>query len=200
MSKSCRRNDSGELDVFEAALYFSGEVNEASLIGIQRTRRWVTERRSVDTAPRPSREAMEVIFQPLTKSESKSKDKGERQPCPPGGKLANFIRSFFNQVISKKKASEYVEKHRKSRERCRKSTSLLLQREIWRDDRSYKATKKCCYENARAAPPGEALIAKGEWPYGKTEEEDGRGSDSSSDLFELQFTTLNSKSYLSQGP
>ncbi|KAG6522869.1 hypothetical protein ZIOFF_020024 [Zingiber officinale] len=164
MSKSCRRNGSGELDVFEAALYFSGEVNEASLIGIQRTRR-VAERRSVD-AP-PSREAMEVIFHRLTKSESKPKDRGDRQH----GKLANFIRSFFNLVISRKK------KQRKSRERDQKSN-------------------KCCYEK------GEALVAKGEW-HGKTEEEDGGGSDSSSDLFELRNYAMgvySSKPYLSQGP
>ncbi|XP_042452779.1 uncharacterized protein LOC122037386 [Zingiber officinale] len=177
MSKSCRRNGSGELDVFEAALYFSGEVKEASLIGIQRTRR-VAERRSVD-AP-PSREAMEAIFHRLTKSESKPKNRGDRQH----GKLANFIRSFFNLVISRKK------KQRKSRERDQKSTSLLSQREI-----SVKSNK-CCHEK------GEALVAKGEW-HGKTEEEDDGGSDSSSDLFELRNYAMgvySSKPNLSQGP
>lgn len=200
MSKSRRRNSSGELDVFEAALYYSGEVQEANLIGIQRA---VAEsRRSVDT---PGRETTE-LFQRLEKSDRQSKNKGERQPCP-GAKLASSIRSFFNQVISKKKASEYpLEKQakRSSRERCEKPTpSLPQQREALRDGRSAKSTDgyKRCMVNARAAaPPGEALIAKaGKWRGRTEEEEDGGVSDSSSDLFELESYAMgvcNSKSYL----
>ncbi|XP_074581230.1 uncharacterized protein LOC141837755 [Curcuma longa] len=163
MSKSRRRNSSGELDVFEAALYYSGEVHETNLIGIQRA---VAARRSVDA---PGRSETTELFQRLAKSDCQSKDKRERQPYA-GAKLANSIRSFFNQVISKKKSSEYLGKQakRSSREGCQKPTPLLSQRD---------ENEKRCMANARGNK-------EGEW-RGRTEE-DGGGSDSSSDLFELK--------------
>nr|XP_018680515.1 PREDICTED: protein BIG GRAIN 1-like E isoform X2 [Musa acuminata subsp. malaccensis] len=95
MSRSRRWNDSGELDVFEAALYFSGEVTDVDL-GLQRA--WRTERRGSDTPTEAT------LFHQPRKVESRFKDKKHKQPCSPGGKLANLVSSFFHQAASKKKS------------------------------------------------------------------------------------------------
>ncbi|CAL9151604.1 unnamed protein product [Musa hybrid cultivar] len=95
MSRSRRWNDSGELDVFEAALYFSGEVTDVDL-GLQRA--WRTERRGSDTPTEAT------LFHQPRKVESQFKDKKHKQPCSPGGKLANLVSSFFHQAASKKKS------------------------------------------------------------------------------------------------
>ncbi|RWW83614.1 hypothetical protein BHE74_00007872 [Ensete ventricosum] len=95
MSRSRRWNDSGELDVFEAALYFSGEVTDVDL-GLQRA--WRAERRGSDTP------AEATLFHQPRKVENQFKDKKHKQPFSPGGKLANLLSSFFHQAASKKKS------------------------------------------------------------------------------------------------
>ncbi|URD99383.1 hypothetical protein MUK42_32000 [Musa troglodytarum] len=95
MSRSRRWNDSGELDVFEAALYFSGEVTDVDL-GLQRA--WRAERRGLDTPTEAT------LFHQPRRVESQFKDKKHKQPCSPGGKLANLLSSFFHQAASKKKS------------------------------------------------------------------------------------------------
>ncbi|XP_010257962.1 PREDICTED: protein BIG GRAIN 1-like E [Nelumbo nucifera] len=105
-----RRNDSGELDVFEAARYFSGcnEVpglmNGASFS--QRNMReerqmWAGRRMSLDMPmrnPLPSESHHNI--------ESQIKEKKHKQPRSPGGRLASFLNSLFHQAASKKKKSK----------------------------------------------------------------------------------------------
>ncbi|XP_008785744.1 protein BIG GRAIN 1-like E [Phoenix dactylifera] len=102
-----RRQDSGEIDIFEAALYFAGGVDGAGLpgrIGHQRVMRedrvgWRAERKSLD-AP------MSIILpQECQRVENyDAKEKKGKQPSSPGSKLASFLKSIFHQTASKKKS------------------------------------------------------------------------------------------------
>ncbi|XP_004490241.1 protein BIG GRAIN 1-like E [Cicer arietinum] len=101
-----RRNDSGELDVFEAARYFSG-YNE--VVGYNNnstfTQKMIREERhrgriSLDM---PMRSLLPQQFHGVV--DKQMKEKKHKQPSSPGGKLASFLNSLFNQSMSKKKKS-----------------------------------------------------------------------------------------------
>ncbi|KAK2975937.1 hypothetical protein RJ640_008037 [Escallonia rubra] len=106
------RHDSGELDVFEAARYFSG-ANEVTghnhgTIFTQKTMReerqqtWRSGGRiSIDM---PMRSAISSQTQVMEKQIMK--EKKYKQPSSPGGRLASFLNSLFNQTSSKKKKSK----------------------------------------------------------------------------------------------
>lgn len=107
-----RRNDSGELDVFEAARYFSG-YNEAPTMMMMKEERssWRGGRISLDM---PIRNVLDQHAQhhhhhhhavDLNKQNMKEKIK-YKQPSSPGGRLASFLNSLFNQSGSKKKKSK----------------------------------------------------------------------------------------------
>ncbi|GMJ09581.1 BIG GRAIN LIKE 1 [Hibiscus trionum] len=103
-----RRNGSGELDVFEAAKYYSGHneaasYNRSTLISQKITRddRQPLKggRISLDVPTRRN-----PLLQHSHSSEKQAnKEKKHRQPSSPGGKLASFLNSLFNQTGSKKK-------------------------------------------------------------------------------------------------
>ncbi|GMJ04602.1 BIG GRAIN LIKE 1 [Hibiscus trionum] len=108
-----RRNDSGELDVFEAARYFSGYDTGSAYYNcatfsqrIMRDERqqqlWRGGRVSLDV---PMRHHIHPIVQPAHAAEKQNKEKKHKQPSSPGGKLASFLNSLFNQASSKKKKS-----------------------------------------------------------------------------------------------
>ncbi|KAI8527503.1 hypothetical protein RHMOL_Rhmol12G0080400 [Rhododendron molle] len=91
-----QRNDSGELDVFEAAMYFSDATEVYScrggIISLQ-----VPALRNASL----SNSQTQVMEKPvMTKGETKSNYK---QPNSPGGRIAHFLNSLFNQTGSKKK-------------------------------------------------------------------------------------------------
>lgn len=100
-----QRHNSGELDVFEAAGYFSGsnDINGAGFTPQPKMMRASGEM-SLDipvmsnkrsSIPAPSH------HQKVIKDEKKFK-----QPNSPGGKLASFLNSLFNQTSSKTKKSK----------------------------------------------------------------------------------------------
>lgn len=94
-----RRNDSGELDVFEAAMYFSDATEVYScrggIISLQ-----VPALRNASL----SNSQTQVMEKPvMTKEETKSNYK---QPNSPGGRIAHFLNSLFNQTGSKKKTKK----------------------------------------------------------------------------------------------
>ncbi|XWS34217.1 hypothetical protein CRYUN_Cryun21dG0021500 [Craigia yunnanensis] len=113
-----RRNDSGELDVFEAARYFSG-YNEAASYNcatftqkIMREERqpWRGGRISLDVPMRnPLPQQTHVV-------EKQIKEKKYKQPNSPGGRLASFLNSLFNQTGSKKKKSKSTTQSKKDEE------------------------------------------------------------------------------------
>ncbi|KAL5826225.1 hypothetical protein ACOSQ4_018022 [Xanthoceras sorbifolium] len=112
------RNDSGELDVFEAARYFSG-YNEAAgyhcgtysqKIMREDRQAWRGGRISLDIPLREPlpQHANTVSYQKQSHTIEKQlmKEKKYKQPSSPGGRLASFLNSLFNQSSSKKKKSK----------------------------------------------------------------------------------------------
>lgn len=107
-----RRNDSGELDVFEAARYFSG-YNEAPTMMMMKEERssWRGGRISLDM---PIRNVLDQHAQhhhhhhhAVDQNKQNMKEKIKyKQPSSPGGRLASFLNSLFNQSGSKKKKSK----------------------------------------------------------------------------------------------
>ncbi|WJX57516.1 hypothetical protein P8452_43067 [Trifolium repens] len=107
-----RRNDSGELDVFEASRYFSG-YNE--VIGYTNgsttfTQKMIREERlghkgriSLDM---PMRSLLPQQFHGGVDQKQLKEKKHNKQPSSPGGRLASFLNSLFNQSTSKKKKSK----------------------------------------------------------------------------------------------
>ncbi|KAL0430013.1 UNVERIFIED_CONTAM: protein BIG GRAIN 1-like E [Sesamum radiatum] len=96
------RNNSGELDVFEAARYFSG-ANEnpgySDFIDRPQGQR-AAARMSLD---------LPIMMNPInsdslpTDQKQPKENKKYKQPSSPGGRLASFLNSLFNQTTSRKK-------------------------------------------------------------------------------------------------
>ncbi|KAG9152147.1 hypothetical protein Leryth_019706 [Lithospermum erythrorhizon] len=120
MSKqsSHRKNDSEELDVFEAARYFSdfheipgyNNNNNVSTLAqkIMRDERqpWRGGRISLDMPNiRNSLVNSQTFCMENQTTTTKERNKC-KQPSSPGGKLANFLTSLFNQASSRKKKSK----------------------------------------------------------------------------------------------
>ncbi|PSR85005.1 Protein BIG GRAIN 1-like [Actinidia chinensis var. chinensis] len=98
-----RRNDSGELDVFEAARYFSEATEVSSTNGTTHTQKASRgERMSLDM-PLPLRETISLETNVIVGEKQNMKEKKYKQPSSPGGRLASFLNSLFNQTSSKKK-------------------------------------------------------------------------------------------------
>ncbi|XP_073301049.1 protein BIG GRAIN 1-like E [Primulina huaijiensis] len=102
------RNDSGELDVFEAAQYFSGAVDDQISGNFNNASNF--SHKVIGQGQRAARMSLDSTMQDditprdQTKDSYKSKEnKKHRQPSSPGGKLASFLNSLFNQTRSKKK-------------------------------------------------------------------------------------------------
>ncbi|RDX63013.1 Protein BIG GRAIN 1-like E, partial [Mucuna pruriens] len=105
-----RRNDSGELDVFEAARYFSGYSEVVGYTSSTFTQKIMREERhhhahrariSLDM---PMRSLLPQQFHGMEKQIMK--EKKHKQPSSPGGRLASFLNSLFSQSASKKKKSK----------------------------------------------------------------------------------------------
>lgn len=103
-----RRNDSGELDVFEAARYFSGYNEAVSYSGSTFSHKMMREDRHAHRArislDMPMRSLLPQQFHGMEKQVAK--EKKHKQPSSPGGRLASFLNSLFSQSASKKKKSK----------------------------------------------------------------------------------------------
>ncbi|KAK4260969.1 hypothetical protein QN277_004026 [Acacia crassicarpa] len=109
------RNDSGELDVFEAARYFSG-YNEA--VGYNNGCSGFTQKiimredhrhsghRGRISLDMPMRSLLPQHFHSLEKHGGGKEKKHNKQPSSPGGRLASFLNSLFSQSASKKKKAK----------------------------------------------------------------------------------------------
>lgn len=109
------RNDSGELDVFEAARYFSSAADQAVpayINGVREDRHQAARpaRRSLDVPimirsnpipPEYNHHHHHIIDQ--KQLIIKDQNKKFKQPSSPGGRLASFLNSLFNQTSLKKK-------------------------------------------------------------------------------------------------
>lgn len=105
-----RRNDSGELDVFEAARYFSGYSEVVGYTGSTTfTQKLMREERHAHrgriSLDMPMRSLLPQQFHGMEK-QIIMKEKKHKQPSSPGGRLASFLNSLFSQSASKKKKSK----------------------------------------------------------------------------------------------
>ncbi|XP_057481283.1 protein BIG GRAIN 1-like E [Actinidia eriantha] len=104
-----RRNDSGELDVFEAARYFSGHPEVSGHNSATFTQKLVREERQQGwkSGGRISLD-MPIMRNSIPSQaqvmEKQAKDKKYKQPSSPGGRLASFLNSLFHQTSRKKKS------------------------------------------------------------------------------------------------
>ncbi|XP_019164648.1 PREDICTED: protein BIG GRAIN 1-like E isoform X2 [Ipomoea nil] len=106
------RNESGELDVFEAANYFAGSNDHHQVSNCHKLLRqgcnnqaWRSSgRMSLDMPPVPAIKLSSTPFGTSSQMEKPavSAMKG-KIPSSPGGKLASFLNSLFNQKTSSKK-------------------------------------------------------------------------------------------------
>ncbi|KAI3452919.1 hypothetical protein Pfo_009582 [Paulownia fortunei] len=108
------RNDSGELDVFEAARYFSSanDQNPGCINGVNLSQKFIREdrqhvqrgaaRMSLDM---PMRNPIPPEYHVMDQKQMKE-NKKYKQPSSPGGRLASFLNSLFNQTPLKKKKSK----------------------------------------------------------------------------------------------
>ncbi|KAL1551156.1 protein BIG GRAIN 1-like E [Salvia divinorum] len=94
-NSSHRRKDSGEIVVFDAARYFAG-IDENPCYHISSSS--AASRMSLDM-PAISAHSLPAIQKQYLMREKKKC----RQPSSPGGRLATFLNSLFNQANSKKK-------------------------------------------------------------------------------------------------
>lgn len=103
-----RRNDSGELDVFEAAQYFSGYNDVISDYNVAMNHHHSQKFSKDSQVPSNNKHynTTQLLPQQQTRALEKQmtmKDKKHRQPSSPGGKIASFLNSLFNQSATKKK-------------------------------------------------------------------------------------------------
>ncbi|EXB44876.1 hypothetical protein L484_026458 [Morus notabilis] len=115
-----RRNDSGELDVFEAARYFSGYNEALGYNGSSFTQKMIMKDQDHHRGWRGGRISLDMPMRNVlnnphhihhhhhhqTVMDKQIKDKKYKQPSSPGGRLASFLNSLFNQSASKKKKSK----------------------------------------------------------------------------------------------
>nr|GMD18346.1 protein BIG GRAIN 1-like E [Ipomoea batatas] len=112
------RNESGELDVFEAANYFAGANDHHQVSNCHKLLRqgcnnqaWRSGRMSLDMPPVPAIKLSSTPFgtsslhpSQMEKPASAIKAKCKHPiPSSPGGKLASFLNSLFNQKTTSKK-------------------------------------------------------------------------------------------------
>ncbi|CAH9103734.1 unnamed protein product [Cuscuta europaea] len=111
--KSLRwRNDSGELDVFEAAKYFSDSVDSSTFPrkNHHQHETWRRGRRSLDM-PVPFRKSSSLILPTDPEMEKprpveRISSRKHKQPSSPRVRLANFLNSLFNQTKKKSKTEK----------------------------------------------------------------------------------------------
>ncbi|XP_076884738.1 protein BIG GRAIN 1-like E [Bidens hawaiensis] len=106
------RNGSDELDVFEAAGYFSGATENFSgtqkNTSVNNTQKYSMKpirRMSLDM-PNQRGSSINPLQSMLLDPMVTTKEKKFKQPSSPGGKLAHFLNSLFNQTSLKKSKSK----------------------------------------------------------------------------------------------
>ncbi|KAF9626669.1 hypothetical protein IFM89_038503 [Coptis chinensis] len=144
-----RRNDSGELDVFEATRYFYG-CNETSGCNgaISSQKATGEEKQSLSTGRRmsldmPTRSSLPSKSHRVEKQ--MMNEKIYKQPSSPGGRLASFLNSLFLQAASKKKKSKSSTQSLKDEEspsgrRKRRSSVSLFRSANTNDSKSVYAS------------------------------------------------------------
>ncbi|XP_057777495.1 protein BIG GRAIN 1-like E [Salvia miltiorrhiza] len=209
-NSSHRRNDSGEIVVFDAARYFSGVDDNSSSVfhgGAARNRM------SLDMPAINAHNLPTIQKQYLMREKKKYK-----QPSSPGGRLASFLNSLFNQANSKKKkksktSAAAADDDHHAHDKRRSSISLFRimtsSADNYCDSKSTYSAKtptKSSYFSDRRKANGESVAGNErlrfnngsfrnpttKWTADHEDQRkfgdgdgDGEDSDSSSDLFDL---------------
>ncbi|XP_073032236.1 protein BIG GRAIN 1-like E [Primulina eburnea] len=104
-----RRHDSGELDVFEAARYFSGvheNLDDYNMINV------FPHKSIIEEIQRPERMRLDSMMRnpipPQNHAMHQKEIKKNKQPSSPGGRLATFLNLLFNHTSSKKFKSKSI--------------------------------------------------------------------------------------------
>ncbi|KAL0372523.1 UNVERIFIED_CONTAM: protein BIG GRAIN 1-like E [Sesamum calycinum] len=111
------RNDSGELDVFEAAGYFSSVNTDQSpgayiINGANFAQKFIREekqqhvQRARMSLDMPIRNPVPAEYHIMDQKQMIKENKKHKQPSSPGGRLASFLNSLFSQTHLKKKKSK----------------------------------------------------------------------------------------------
>ncbi|PIA63203.1 hypothetical protein AQUCO_00200903v1 [Aquilegia coerulea] len=140
-----RRDGSGELDVFEATSYFSGCNEAAGYNANLFSQKELREERQTLGGRRMSLDMPSSASLPSQshRVEKQTKEKKYKQPSSPGGKLASFLNSLFNQAASKKKKSKSMKDEEEipgGGRRKRRSSISLFQNIGNNDSRSLYAS------------------------------------------------------------
>ncbi|XP_042510350.1 protein BIG GRAIN 1-like E [Macadamia integrifolia] len=111
-----RKNGSGELDVFEAARYFSGANEGSGFYGSTSSHKAMREERqswglggrrmSLDMPMKNPLPSQAQHHHHHHQVEKQLKEKKYKLPSSPGGRLAKLLNSIFSQAVSKKKKSK----------------------------------------------------------------------------------------------
>ncbi|XP_042497145.1 protein BIG GRAIN 1-like E [Macadamia integrifolia] len=107
--QSNQKNDSGELDVFEATWYFAGTDKGCEFYGSNFSHKAMREERKAWGGGRRMSIDMPMrnpLPSQVHQVEKQFKDKKYKQPSSPGGKLAKLLNSIFSHAASKKKKSK----------------------------------------------------------------------------------------------
>ncbi|KAG6574036.1 protein BIG GRAIN 1-like E [Cucurbita moschata] len=198
-----RRNASTELDVFEAARYFSGSNELIYTNTSSFTHNIIREDHS---SRRGGRMSLDLPLRtnaapppPYTAEKPPIKEKKHRQqPSSPAGRLANFLNSLFNQSASQKKKKpkngmKNDEFHHEIGARKRRSSlsSLIDSKSssnISAPNKNYKQIRNLLDQTRPASKNLGNVKQNSDHPTRKIKDvdQDAR-SDSSSDLFELRI-------------
>ncbi|KAG6429809.1 hypothetical protein SASPL_107863 [Salvia splendens] len=140
-NSSHRRKDSGEIVVFDAARYFAGIDENPCYHSFSSS---AASRMSLDMPAINAHNLQSIQKQYLMREKKKC-----RQPSSPGGRLATFLNSLFNQANSKKKkkskTSAAVDDAGDDHDRRRSSISHFRITESYCDSKSA--------DSGGAAPP-----------------------------------------------
>ncbi|XP_073280780.1 protein BIG GRAIN 1-like E [Primulina huaijiensis] len=109
-SDSCRnpfqrRNDSGELDVFEAARYFSGANENPAYVYAAKYDQYFIKN-GTRVSPDMPRRGSSITHDHSLEKQIMKENKKYKQPSSPGARLASFLNSLFNQKSLKKKKKQ----------------------------------------------------------------------------------------------
>ncbi|URE00100.1 hypothetical protein MUK42_22541 [Musa troglodytarum] len=173
MTKAHRQGDSDEIEVFEATRYFSGGSGTCEGLGLQGSTReervsWGAGRRSLGTL-------RAILPHRSRKADDQCKEKKNKQPSSPGGRRRSSV-----SCSQTARSNELDYSYSKPSGHQIKPADFSSQREAW-------------YERAKSMdgyPENKWVINGVANGQGKEElsmptEEDEGGSESGSDLFEL---------------
>ncbi|KAL7091220.1 hypothetical protein ACP275_12G092100 [Erythranthe tilingii] len=107
-------NNSGEIDVFEAARYFSGGADQNPINTVvpppPPPQRVLACRISLEMPKNPYSNLTAAAAMDDGGDQKRQEKKKYKQPSSPGGKLAGFLNSLFNQTTSKKTTNKKLMK------------------------------------------------------------------------------------------